>query len=105
MGFEKNLGGQKEYTALKLLRQVCDILHIPIQATQYFNEEKAVNIFSNTFNQGAFQLFGYTPTLYLNSKEKCLQLHQEKIPLYEWLLKEKEEIMKRLEKVLGKSVG
>jgi hypothetical protein len=34
--------------------------------------------------------------------EKIIQLHEEKIALYERMLKEKDEMMERLERLIGK---
>jgi hypothetical protein len=36
-----------------------------------------------------------------NPLDKILQLHEEKIDLYERMLKEKDEMMERLERLIG----
>ncbi len=93
---------QKETIDPILLQQVSAALKIPAEAIQNFDEEQAVNIISNTFNQGSFLNTGHTPTFNVNPIEKLIQLHEEKIALYERMLKEKDGMMERLEKLIGK---
>ena len=96
---------QKEAIETSLLKQISEVLHIPVEAFQNFNEEQAINIISNTVNNSdnasGNSLFSYYPTI--NPIEKLVQLHEEKIALYERMLKEKDEMMGRLEKLLGKN--
>jgi transcriptional regulator with XRE-family HTH domain len=92
---------QKETIDPALLQQISSALKIPSEAIQNFDEEQAVNIISNTFNQGSFLNTGHTPTFNVNPIEKLIQLHEEKIALYERILKEKDEMMERLEKLIG----
>jgi transcriptional regulator with XRE-family HTH domain len=91
---------QKETIDPALLQQISSALKIPAEAIQNFDEEQAVNIISNTFNDGSFLNTGHTPTFNVNPLEKLVQLHEEKIALYERMLKEKDEMMGRLEKLL-----
>jgi transcriptional regulator with XRE-family HTH domain len=90
---------QKETIDPTLLQQISSALKIPAEAIQNFDEEQAVNIISNTFHdtQG---LINYSPTFNNNPIDKLIQLHQEKIALYERMLKEKDEMMVRLEKLV-----
>jgi transcriptional regulator with XRE-family HTH domain len=90
---------QKETIDPSLLQQISAALKIPAEAIQNFDEEQAINIISNTFHdtQG---LINYNPTFNNNAIEKLVQLHEEKIALYERMLKEKDEMMGRLEKLL-----
>ena len=96
---------QKEAIETSLLKQISEVLHIPVEAFQNFDEEQAINIISNTVNNSdnasGNSLFSYYPTI--NPIEKLVQLHEEKIALYERMLKEKDEMMGRLEKLLGKN--
>jgi len=89
----------KETIDLPLLRQISDALKIPVEAFQNFDEEQAINFISNTFHdtQG---LINYSPIFNNNPIEKIIELHEEKIALYERMLKEKEEMMARLEKLI-----
>lgn len=92
---------QKEEIEASLLAQIAEVLKLPVEAFQNFDEEQAVNIISNTFNQGSFVNTGHTPTFNVNPIDKIIQLHEEKIALYERMLKEKDEMMARLEKLIG----
>jgi hypothetical protein len=90
---------QKEKIDSNILEQVAAILKIPADAIRNFDEEKAVNIIANTFDkvENSFN-FG---TFNLHPVEKIIQLHEEKIALYERMLKEKDEMMERLERLVG----
>lgn len=90
---------QKESIETPLLQQISTILKIPVEAIQNFNEEQAINIISSTFHdtQG---LINYSPVFNNNPIDKIVQLHDEKIALYERMLKEKDEMMARLEKLI-----
>ena len=92
---------QKETIDTPLLAQIAAVLKIPVEAIQNFDEEQAVNIIANTFGENAFgNSFNYG-TIQFHPIEKIVQLHEEKIALYERMLKEKDEMMNRLEKLIG----
>ncbi len=93
---------QKSTIEAPLLQAISNVLKIPVEAFQNFDEEQAVNIISNTFNDGSFFNTGHTPTFNVNPIDKLIQLHEEKIALYERMLKEKEEMMERLERLIHK---
>jgi transcriptional regulator with XRE-family HTH domain len=90
---------QKEKIDSDILEQVSAILKIPAEAIRNFDEQQAVNIISNTFDkvENSFN-FG---TFNLHPIEKIIQLHEEKIALYERMLKEKDEMVGRLERLIG----
>jgi len=90
---------QKETIELPLLKEISSTLKIPVEAFQNFDEEQAINIISNTFdncNQPASIFYNST----VNPVEQIVKLHEEKIALYERMLKEKDEMMERLEKLI-----
>ncbi|MBW3518428.1 helix-turn-helix transcriptional regulator [Flavobacterium sp. NKUCC04_CG] len=87
---------QKEAIESSLLQQVAQILKVPVEAIENFDEEQAVNIIASTFGDNAFN-YG---TVNINPVETILKLHEEKIALYERMLKEKDEMMLRLEKLI-----
>jgi transcriptional regulator with XRE-family HTH domain len=92
----------KETIEPAMLQQVSAVLKIPVEAFQNFDEEQAVNIISNTFGDNAFgNSFNYG-TMNFHPIDKLIQLHEEKIALYERMLKEKDEMMARLEKLIDK---
>jgi len=86
---------QKEAVESSLLQQIAQILKVPAEATENFDEEQAINIIASTFGDHAFN-YG---TVNINPIETVLKLHEEKIALYERMLKEKDEMMLRLEKL------
>src|SRR5690606_25552318 len=92
---------QKETVEEAILAQVSEILRIPVEAIQNFDEEQAVNIISNKFDNGSV---GYqrNDACTFNPIDQIIKLHEDKIALYERMLKEKDEMMTRLEKLIGK---
>ena len=86
---------QKEKIDSDMLEQVAAILKIPAEAIRNFDEQQAINIISNTFDNGSaiYQTNNYPV-------EKLMQLHEEKIALYERMLREKDEMMGRLERLI-----
>jgi transcriptional regulator with XRE-family HTH domain len=90
---------QKETIDPSLLQQISTALKIPAEAIQNFDEEQAVNIIANTFDNGAIG-YNRAEVQNFNPVEKLVQLHEEKIALYERMLKEKDEMMARLEKLI-----
>jgi transcriptional regulator with XRE-family HTH domain len=92
---------QKDVIEDDILDQISHALKIPVDAFQNFDEDQAINIISNTFHdtQG---LINYSPTFNNNPIDKLIQLHEEKIALYERMLKEKDEMMARFEKLINK---
>ncbi|WP_264551059.1 helix-turn-helix domain-containing protein [Flavobacterium sp. N2038] len=94
---------QKDVIEDKLLKQISAVLKIPVEAFQNFDEEQAINIISNTFDNGSV-LYGYqrNDNCTFHPIDQLLKLHEEKIALYERMLKEKDEMMVRLEKLISK---
>ena len=93
---------QKEIIEDPLLKKISEVLKIPVEAFQNFDEEQAINIISNTFGENAFSNSFNYGTINFHPIEKLVLLHDEKIALYERMLKEKEEMMVRLEKLINK---
>lgn len=91
----------KETIDLPLLRQISEALKIPVEAFQNFDEEQAVNIIANTFQDDAVA-YAEQYKCTINPLDKIIQLHEEKIALYERMLKEKDEMMAELKKLIEK---
>ncbi|UHO39503.1 helix-turn-helix transcriptional regulator [Chryseobacterium capnotolerans] len=92
---------QKEIIEDPLLKRISEVLKIPVEAFQNFDEEQAVNIISNTFGDNACvgnpnSTFNFSPI------DEIKKLHEEKMELYERMLKEKDEMMGRLERLIEK---
>ena len=92
---------QKETVEDPLLKKISEVLKIPVEAFQNFDEEEAVNVIANTFGDHGI---GYqkNDNPIFNPIEQVLKLHEEKIALYERMLKEKDEMMAKLEQYLQK---
>ena len=93
---------QKDVIEEFLLKQISNSLRIPVEAFQNFDEEQAINIISNTFHEGAVANNSGYINCTLNPIDKIVQMHEEKIALYERMLKEKDEMMAKLEKLISK---
>lgn len=90
---------KKETIEVPLLEQISGALKIPVEAFQNFDEEQTINIISNTFDNGSIlNAVNHNPTFH--PVDKIIQLHEEKIALYERMLKEKDEMMARLERLI-----
>jgi len=83
---------QKETIDPTLLQQIANALRIPAEAIQNFDEEQAVNIISNTFNDQA-NGYNYYPTFNFNPVEKMIEL-------YERMLQQQKEMIEKLEKLI-----
>jgi transcriptional regulator with XRE-family HTH domain len=90
---------QREKIDSDILEQVAAILKIPAEAIRNFDEDQAITVISSTFNNNA-AVVNNNPVFH--PIEKLIQLHEEKIALYERMLKEKDEMMGRLERLIGK---
>ena len=90
---------QKETIELPLLQQISNTLKIPVEAFKNFDEQQAVNVISNTFDNGS-NVFEINHNPIFHPIEQIIKLHEEKIALYERMLKEKDEMMVRLEKLI-----
>ncbi|MDE5437280.1 helix-turn-helix domain-containing protein [Elizabethkingia meningoseptica] len=102
---------QKEIIEDPLLKRISEVLKIPVEAFQNFDEEQAVNIIANTVttvnDNATGQVFQINPTINTSEKwmealEEIKKLNEEKIALYERMLKEKDDMMARLEKLMDK---
>ncbi len=83
---------QKETIETSILQQVSAVLKIPVEAIENFDEEQAVNIISNTFNDQS-NGYNYYPTFAFNPLDKMVEL-------YERMLKQQQDMIDRLEKLI-----
>jgi transcriptional regulator with XRE-family HTH domain len=89
---------QKDIIEDNVLKLISNSLKIPVEAFQNFNEEQAVNIISNTFNDQS-NGYNYYPTFNVNPIEKWIEALEEIKRLNSELLKSKDEHIKVLEKL------
>ncbi|ACT92216.1 helix-turn-helix domain-containing protein [Dyadobacter fermentans] len=91
---------QKEVVEQEILDQVAQILKVPAEAIKNFDEDKALNVISNTFNShdsSTMNAVNVNPTF--NPLDKLIESYDENRKLYERLLtseQEKVELLKRL---------
>jgi len=90
---------QKETIDAPLLQQISAVLKIPVEAFQNFDEEAAINVISNTFNNHDHSspqfasIINNTPTF--NPLDKMAEL-------YERMLQQQKEMIDKLEKLIEK---
>ncbi|MEP6806613.1 MAG: XRE family transcriptional regulator, partial [Flavobacterium sp.] len=83
---------QKDVIEDNILRRISNSLKIPVEAFQNFDAEQAVNLISCNFSDNA--MFNNRIEVFNNNPiEEIKKLHEEKIALYERMLKEKDEMM------------
>ncbi len=92
----------KESVDTIILQQVAQILKVPVEAFKNFDEEQAVNVIANTFTDFKDGASAININPVFNPIEAILKIHEEKIALYDRMLKEKDEMMARLERLMGK---
>jgi len=90
---------QKDVIEDNLLKQISAVLKIPVEAFKNFDEENAVNVIANTFGDNAC-VGNPNSTFNFNPIEEVKKLHEEKIALFERMLKEKDEMIARLEQLI-----
>ncbi|WP_294308851.1 helix-turn-helix transcriptional regulator [uncultured Chryseobacterium sp.] len=85
-----------------LLQQISEVLRIPVEAFKNFDEEKAINVISNITFENCPQpsVVQYNPNFH--PVEKIMELHDEKIALYERMLREKDDMMEKLQQLIQK---
>lgn len=85
---------QKDVIEGPLLKKISEVLKIPVEAFQNFDEEQAINIISNTFHDGSIaHATAENIQCTFNPIDKMVEL-------YERMLKEKDEMINRLEKLI-----
>lgn len=92
---------QKETIDSPLLQQISAVLKIPVEAIQNFDAQQAIHNINNNFHDHAIQnQFNPLEKIVELYENKILNLYDEKIALYERMLKEKDEMMARLEQLI-----
>lgn len=85
---------QKETIDAPLLQQIAEALKIPVEAIQNFDEEQAVNIIANTFNEKSFEnAFANNCTFNFNPLDKMVEL-------YERMIQQQREMIEKLERLI-----
>jgi len=91
---------QKDVIEEAILQKISEILHIPVEAFQNFDEEQAINIISNTFHEGAVaNNSGYINCTF-NPIEKWIEALEEIKRLNAELIRAKDEQIRLMEKLI-----
>ena len=85
---------QKDEIDSEILDEVASGLKVSPEAIKDFNEEAAVNVIGNSYHDHSTSNVNYHCTF--NPIDKIVQLYDEKIALYERMLKDKEDMIDRL---------
>ncbi|KFF07613.1 helix-turn-helix domain-containing protein [Chryseobacterium luteum] len=90
---------QKEIIEDALLQKISEVIKVPVEAFKNFDEQAAINIIANTItNNDNGAVYNHNPIF--QPIDHLLKLHEEKIALYERMLKEKDDMMSRLEDLI-----
>lgn len=93
----------REQVDTELLARVSHILKIPVEAFKTFDEEQMINIVSNTFTSNdSSTLNAINPNCTFNPLDKLVEAYEEIKRLNAELLKEKDEKIRLLERMLEK---
>jgi transcriptional regulator with XRE-family HTH domain len=85
---------QKEALDAELLDKIAKVLKVPVEAIKNFDEQAAINIISTTFNSHDNSTsLAYQSSFTFNPIDKIIEL-------YEMMLKDKNEMINKLEALL-----
>ena len=87
---------QKETVESDILTQIAQILKVPAEAIENFDEEQAVNIISNTFTSND------TSTLNAINVQPTFNPLDKMVELYERMLEQQREMIEKLERLIEK---
>ncbi len=93
---------EKETVPPELLQQISTIFKVPVEAFRSTEEFLAFNVISNTFQDFKDHAIASANQCSFNPIDKVIELYDDKIALYERMLKEKDEMMARLERLIEK---
>lgn len=89
----------KEEIEEQLLKEIADVLKVPVEAIKNFDEQSAVNIIASTLNDNAGSV-NNNCTITFNAVDKWVQALEENKILYERLLKSEQEKVALLQRLL-----
>ncbi|KAA0128279.1 helix-turn-helix transcriptional regulator [Chryseobacterium sp. SN22] len=88
---------QKEVVEETLLQKISEVMKIPVEAFQNFDEEAAINIISNTFNNHDHSSPQFASII--NNSPSFNPL-DKMVELYERMLQQQKEMIEKLEKLI-----
>jgi len=84
-----------------ILDKIANVLHIQPDTIKNFDEDTAFNIIHNTFNNDSSIIKAINHNCTFNPIDKIVQLYNEKVELYERMLKTEQDKNALLEKLLA----
>ena len=95
---------QKQTIDAPLLQRVADIMKLPVDAFKNMSDDQAINVIANTFHDFKDNAVASAMNYHcsFNPIDKVVELYDEKIALYERMLKEKDEMMSELKRLISK---
>ncbi len=90
---------QKETIDTSLLQKISALLKIPVEAIQNFDEEAAINVISNTFNNHDHSSPQFASVI--NNSPNFNPL-DKMVELYERMLQQQREMIEKLERLIEK---
>jgi transcriptional regulator with XRE-family HTH domain len=91
---------QKEQIEPDILEQVAKALKVTPEAIKNFDEQTAINVIQNNYDTSTNNYSGSFNQYHFNAIDKIVKLYDEKIELYERMLKDKNEMIEKLEGLL-----
>jgi transcriptional regulator with XRE-family HTH domain len=91
----------KEEIEPEILKQVAEVLKMPVEAFTKLDDDGAINIISSTLHETSIASNNYNPTFNYNSIERWLEALEENKKLYERLLQSEREKVELLERMLN----
>ncbi|MCJ8155744.1 helix-turn-helix domain-containing protein [Chryseobacterium sp. SSA4.19] len=88
---------QKEVVEDALLQKISEVMKIPVEAFQNFDEEAAINIISNTFNNHDHSSPQFASVI--NNSPSFHPL-DKMVELYERIIQQQKEMIEKLEKLI-----
>lgn len=86
----------KEEIEKDILQKIAQILKIPVEAIENYNDEGALNFVANTFHSQDLHDTSIGFTFNFNPIDKIVELYAEKEALYERMIQEKNELIEKL---------
>ncbi len=90
---------QRETIEDNVLKQIAQVLKLPLEAIQNFDEEQAISIIANTINNNDHAVM-HGPSMY--SYQPTFNPLDKMVELYERMLTQQKEIIEKLEHLLEK---
>ena len=92
----------KETIEPEILEEVAKALKVPVEAIKNFDEERAINIISNTFSDFKDNAIANANYCTFNPIDKIIELYEEQKKLYERMINDKDVMIESLKGLLNR---